>query len=92
MPYDTSLNSLIHEPTFINSILSPLVAKVNIVKKLGNIAAHEEIKDFLIKFSTIINRTILFLILVLFNFINGDSISTVLLFIFSLNKNIGSNL
>ena len=31
MPYDTSLNSLIHEPTFINSILSPLVAKVNIV-------------------------------------------------------------
>lgn len=49
MPYDTSLNSLIHEPTFINSILSPLVAKVNIVKKLGNIAAPEEIKDFLIK-------------------------------------------
>ena len=49
MPYETSLNSLIHEPTFINSILSPLVAKVNIVKKLGDIAAHEEIKDFLIK-------------------------------------------
>ena len=49
MPYDTSLNSLIHEPTFINSILSPLVAKVNIVRKLGDIAAHEEIKGFLIK-------------------------------------------
>lgn len=44
MPYDTSLNSLIHEPTFINNILPPLVAKVNIVKKLGNIAAHEDKK------------------------------------------------
>ena len=43
-PYDTSLNSLIHEETFVNNILPVLVPKVNIVKKLGNIAAHEDKK------------------------------------------------
>ena len=42
MPYDTSLNSLIHEETFVNVLLPVLVPKVNIVKKLGNIAAHED--------------------------------------------------
>jgi len=44
MPYDTSLNSLIHEQTFVNSVLPVLIPKVNIVKKLGNIAAHEDKK------------------------------------------------
>lgn len=44
MPYDTSLNSLLHEETFVNCILPVLVPKVNIVKKLGNIAAHEDKK------------------------------------------------
>ncbi len=44
MPYDTSLNSLLHEETFVNNVLPVLVPKVNIVKKLGNIAAHEDKK------------------------------------------------
>lgn len=41
MPYDTSLNSLLLEKTYINNIEAPLFPKVNLVKKLGNIAAHE---------------------------------------------------
>lgn len=44
MPYDTSLNSLLHEKTFVDCLLPVLVPKVNIVKKLGNIAAHEDKK------------------------------------------------
>ena len=44
-PYDkTNLNSLLHEETFINAILPVLVPKVNLVKKLGNIAAHDDKK------------------------------------------------
>ena len=44
MPYDTSLNSLIHEDSFVRVLLPVLVPKINIVKKLGNIAAHENKK------------------------------------------------
>ena len=44
LPYDTSLNSLLHEKSFINNIPQPLVAKVNLIRKLGNIAAHESKK------------------------------------------------
>ena len=40
-PYDTTLNSLLHEPTFVANILPVLIPKVNLIKKLGNIAAHE---------------------------------------------------
>ena len=44
MPYDNSLNSLLHEPSF-KKVLPPNVIKyVDIVKKLGNIAAHENKK------------------------------------------------
>ncbi len=44
LPYDTSLNSLLHEKTFTENIPQPLVAKVNLIRKLGNIAAHESKK------------------------------------------------
>ena len=40
-PYDTTLNSLLHEPTFVANVLPVLIPKVNLIKKLGNIAAHE---------------------------------------------------
>lgn len=44
LPYNTSLNSLLHEKSFINNIPQPLVVKVNLIRKLGNIAAHESKK------------------------------------------------
>ena len=41
LPYDTTLNSLLHEDSFVRNIHSALIPKVNLIKKLGNIAAHE---------------------------------------------------
>lgn len=41
LPYDTSLSSLIHEPTLRNIFDSALFPKMNLIKKLGNIAAHD---------------------------------------------------
>lgn len=41
LPYDTSLSSLIYEQSFKNLLPPPLLPKVNVVKKLGNIAAHD---------------------------------------------------
>ena len=41
LPYDTTLNSLLHEESFAKVVLPVLIPKVNIVKKLGNMAAHE---------------------------------------------------
>ena len=41
LPYDTTLNSLLREESFAKVVPTVFIPKVNIVKKLGNIAAHE---------------------------------------------------
>lgn len=40
-PYETTLSARIHEPTFQKLVGSALVAKVRIIKDIGNKAAHE---------------------------------------------------
>jgi type I restriction enzyme, R subunit len=39
-PYDTSLSALIHDPSFVQVAGSTVFTKANVVKKLGNHAAH----------------------------------------------------
>jgi type I restriction enzyme, R subunit len=39
-PVDTTLNSLLHEPSFQNLLPSSLFRQVNLLRKLGNVAAH----------------------------------------------------
>lgn len=41
LPYDTTLNSLLHEESFVKALHPALILKVNTIKKLGNMAAHE---------------------------------------------------
>lgn len=41
-PYDVSLNALIHTQSFRNNITSQLFREVNLVRKIGNNAAHGE--------------------------------------------------
>src|SRR5690349_15987520 len=40
-PFETTLAARIHEPTFQKLLGAPLIAKVRIIKDLGNQAAHE---------------------------------------------------
>ncbi len=40
LPYDTTLNSLMHEPSFKNVIPSRMFREINIIRKVGNNAAH----------------------------------------------------
>lgn len=40
LPYDTSLNSLLHEETFKQNLDPKLFPKLKIIQKTGNIAAH----------------------------------------------------
>ena len=39
-PYDTSLNSLIHEQSFLNILVPPLYKKLDVIRINGNMAAH----------------------------------------------------
>lgn len=43
-PYDCTLNSLIHEQSFKNVIVPPLFQKVDLIRKNGNIAAHNPLR------------------------------------------------
>ena len=40
LPYQDSLNALIHEPTFRNSVGSAVFTKAKVIKDLGNFAVH----------------------------------------------------
>ena len=40
LPYQDSLNALIHEPTFRNSVGSAVFTKTKVIKDLGNFAVH----------------------------------------------------
>ena len=42
--YDQSLNTLIHQPCFKDTLPPPLFAKIKLVQKLGNTAVHSERK------------------------------------------------
>ncbi len=43
-PYDSSLNALLHEPSFKNSLASGLFPKLKLIQKSGNTAAHSDRK------------------------------------------------
>ena len=43
-PYDTTLNSLVHEQSFKNLIVPPLFQKVNLIRINGNTAAHNPMR------------------------------------------------
>lgn len=42
LPYDTSLNSLIHEQTFKDNLDPKIFPKLKIIQKVGNIAVHSQ--------------------------------------------------
>ena len=42
LPYDTTLNSLIHEQSFKDNLDTTLFHKLKIIQKVGNIAAHSQ--------------------------------------------------
>lgn len=44
IPYGANLNDLLHEPTFCEIVDGELRARLNLVRRLGNTAAHEEDK------------------------------------------------
>ena len=43
-PYDTSLNSLIHEQSFLNILVPPLYKKLDVIRINGNMAAHNPLR------------------------------------------------